>query len=76
MPAVFGVLISAQFIACVGIWYYKRWGVQIYLMTFFAKTLFFLTTDQIGFSFYLGGVISLISIVLLLKYYPKMNPNL
>ncbi len=76
MPALFGILVSAQFIACVGIWYYKQWGVQLYLLAFFAKTLFFLTTDQTGFSFYFGASISLISIVLLLWHYPKMNPNL
>ena len=76
VPALFGILVSGQFIACVGIWYYKQWGVQLYLLAFFAKTLFFLTTDQTGFSFYFGAVISLTSIVLLLRYYPKMNPNL
>jgi len=76
VPALFGVLVSAQFIACVGIWYYKQWGVQLYLLVFFAKTLFFLLTEQTGFSFYFGAAISLISIVLLLKHYPKMNPNL
>lgn len=76
IPALFGVLVSAQFIACVGIWYYKQWGVQVYLFAFFAKTLFFMTTDQTGFSFYFGGLISLASIVLLVIHYPKMNPNL
>ncbi|WP_317899838.1 hypothetical protein [Aurantibacillus circumpalustris] len=76
MPALFGILISAQFIACVGVWYYKQWGVQMYLLAFFAKTIFFLTTQQTGFSFYFGGLISLVSIILLLRHYPKMNPNL
>lgn len=76
MPAVFGILVSAQFIACVGVWYYKRWGVELYLIAFFAKTIFFMTTGQTGFSFYFGGLISLVSIILLLKYYRKMNPNL
>lgn len=76
VPALFGVLVSAQFIACVGTWYYKQWGVQLYLLAFFAKTLFFLTTHQTGFSFYFGLVISLTSIVVMIIHYPKMNPNL
>ena len=76
VPALFGVLVASQFISCVGIWYYKQWGVQLYLVTFFSKTLFFLITAQTGISFYFGLVISLASIVLLIIHYPKMNPNL
>jgi hypothetical protein len=76
MPAVFGILVSAQFISCVGVWYYKQWGVQLYLIAFFAKTIFFLTTQQTGISFYFGGLISLTSIILMLRFYPKMSPNL
>jgi hypothetical protein len=76
VPALYGVLVAAQFIACVGIWYFKQWGVQLYLLSFFAKTLFFLLSEQTGFTFYFGILIALVSIVLLLKHYPKMNPNL
>lgn len=76
MPALYGILVSAQFMACVGIWYYKRWGAQLYLIVFFAKTFFFLVTGQTGFSFYFGILISLFSIVLLLIHYRRMNPNL
>jgi hypothetical protein len=42
MPAIFGTIVAAHFISCVGIWYLKRWGVQLYLLAFFAKVLFFL----------------------------------
>lgn len=76
MPAIYGILVASHFIGCVGIWYFKQWGVQLYLLSFFAKTLFYLTTYQTGFSFYVGTFISLVFIVILLKYYPKMNPNL
>lgn len=76
VPALYGILVAAQFISCVGIWYFKQWGVQLYLMTFFAKTLFFILSDQTGFTFYLGLVISLTFIVVLLRHYPRMNPNL
>ncbi len=76
VPALYGILVAAQFISCVGIWYFKQWGVQLYLMTFFAKTLFFILSDQTGFTFYLGLVVSLTFIVVLLRHYPRMNPNL
>lgn len=76
MPAVYGILVAAHFIACVGIWYFKQWGVQLYLLAFFAKTLFFLLTDQTGFSFYAGAVMTLVFVVILVRHYPRMNPNL
>jgi hypothetical protein len=76
MPAIYGILVASHFIGCVGIWYFKQWGVQLYLLSFFAKTLFYLLTHQTGFGFYAGTLISLIFIIILLKYYPKMNANL
>jgi hypothetical protein len=62
--------------ATVGIWYFKQWGVQLYLMAFFAKTLFFMLTGQTGFTFYFGMLISLAFIVILLVFYRRMDPNL
>jgi hypothetical protein len=76
MPALFGVLVASHFIACVGVWYFKQWGVQLYLFSFFARTLFYMGTDQTGFMFYFGGIISVASVFFLVKHYPKMNPNL
>lgn len=76
IPALYGILVAANFISCVGIWYFKQWGVQLYLLAFFSKTLFFIISKQTGTTFYIGIVISVISIIYLLKNYPKMNPNL
>ena len=76
MPALYGILVAANFISCVGIWYYKQWGVQLYLLSFFAKTLFFMLTDQMEFSFYAGIGMSVAFIVVQLRFYPRMNPNL
>jgi len=76
MPAVFGVLVATNFIACVGIWYFKQWGVQLYLLSFFGKILFNLSIDQFGFGFYLSIGLSFIFSVVLLKFYRKMDTNL
>lgn len=76
VPALYGILVAAQFISCVGIWYFKQWGVQLYLMAFFAKTLFFMLSDQTGVTFYLGLLISITFSVILLRHYVRMNPNL
>lgn len=76
VPAIYGLLVAAQFISCVGIWYFKQWGVQLYVLTFFAKTLFFMLSQQTGISFYAGLVVSVVFVIILLRHYPRMNPNL
>jgi hypothetical protein len=76
VPAIYGILVSAYFISCVGIWYFKQWGVQLYLITFFAKTLFFILTSQTGVTFYISTILTLVFIAILIRFYPKMNPNL
>lgn len=32
-PAFTGILISLEFIAVVGVWYMKKWGVRVYILT-------------------------------------------
>ncbi len=76
MPAIYGILVASNFIACVGIWFYKQWGVQLYIISFFAKTLFFVLLQQYSGSFYINSVLSVIFIFILLRYYPKMSQNL
>ena len=76
MPAIYGILVACNFIACVGIWYFKQWGAQLYLISFFAKTIFFLIIHEFTFGSYFATALSLFSILLLLKYYRKMSPNL
>lgn len=76
MPAVYGVLVAAHFISCVGIWYFKRWGVQLYLLSFFAKTIFYLSIRETGLMFYINVFISVVFIIILLKFYPRMDRNL
>lgn len=76
MPAIYGILVAANFIACVGLWYFKQWGVQLYLISVFAKTLFYLLVDQLGFGFYFNSILAIVFLFILLRFYPKMDPNL
>lgn len=76
MPAVYGILVAAHFIACVGLWYFKRWGVQLYLLVFFAKTIFYLSIRQTGAMFYANVVLSVVFIIILLRFYKRMDGNL
>lgn len=76
MPALYGLLVALQFMATVGIWYYKRWGVELYLMSFFGKFMFFMLTDQMGVGSWIGTVISITFIIILLRHYKRMDTNL
>lgn len=76
MPAVYGILVAAHFIACVGLWYFKRWGAQLYLLVFFAKTIFYLSIQQTGVMFYTNIFLSVVFIIILLRFYPRMDENL
>jgi hypothetical protein len=76
MPAIYGILVASHFMACVGIWHLKQWGVQLFIITFFAKIVFFLLISQLTLGFYFGSFISLLSLLVLLPHYNKMNSNL
>lgn len=76
VPAIYGLLVAGHFISTVGVWYMKEWGVQLFLGTFFAKTIFFMLTEQTGWSFYVGLVIQLLFISVQLRFYRKMDSNL
>lgn len=76
MPAVYGLIVAANFISCVGLWYFKQWGVVFFISSFFAKTLFLILTHQLGISFAIGCIINCTFIIILLRFYSKMNPNL
>ena len=76
VPAIYGVLVAAQFIAYVGLWFFKQWGVQLYLITFFARMLFFILSGQHGALVYAGAVVSVLFVIPMLKYYRQMDTNL
>jgi hypothetical protein len=76
MPALYGILVAANFIACVGIWYMKQWGVMLYLLVFFARILFNLGVNDLGPGFYVANLVWVLFIIILVRFYPKMNPNL
>jgi hypothetical protein len=76
MPALYGILVAANFIACVGIWYMKQWGVMLYLLVFFARILFNLGIDDLSPGFYITNLVWILFIIILIRFYPKMNPNL
>lgn len=76
VPAIFGVLVAMHFISCVGLWFFKQWGVQLYLISFFARLLFRIGFDLTGPFFFISLLTEPVFILILLKYYKRMNVNL
>jgi hypothetical protein len=76
MPAVFGLLVAADFMAYIGLWYLKRWGADLFTATYFIKTLLDIVLDQTGPTFYMGQVFSVFFIIVLLSYYRRLDKNL
>src|SRR4051812_44692764 len=76
VPAIYGIIVAAQFIGCVGLWFFKRWGAELYLVAFFSKALFHLFTDTAGVGLMFSAVVNIVFLFFLLRHYPRMNPNL
>jgi hypothetical protein len=76
MPALFGILVAANFISSVGIWYMKQWGVELYLISFFSKILFDMSINEYGFGFYWTIVVSFFFSCVLIRFYRRMDANL
>jgi hypothetical protein len=72
-PALFGLLVAGRFIAYVGIWYMKRWGVELLLITFAATLIKALLMNE-------DMLITVIWHIVILTYlmfqYKKMDRNL
>jgi hypothetical protein len=74
-PALYSLVMCLQFISFVGIWYMKRWGVELFIASFFAETILFVfmnTINYTGFTF----ILSVVFIIVLLFFYRKMDVNL
>ncbi len=76
VPALYGFLVAGSFIAYIGLWHMKQWGVQLFLVIFFIKTLFLMSINDYGPGTISGIVFSVIFTGVFLKFYPKMDLNL
>ena len=72
-PALFGFIVAASFIAFIGVWHMKRWGVNLYIGIFFLKQVLLLLIDDLSIP---GIIVSSFFIFSMLAYYKKMDLNL
>lgn len=72
-PALYGLLVTVTFIALIGAWHMKRWGVEMLLYAAFAKMLYLSLIDELGVP---GIVFMVLLIVGTLPFYKRMDRNL
>lgn len=72
-PALFGILVATSFISYIGLWHMKRWGVRLFLISFFIKEALLVIINDVSIP---GIVFSVIFIFCMLPYYRKMDLNL
>jgi hypothetical protein len=76
MPAIYGLIVACTFISFIGVWHMKRWGAELYVLAFSAKTLFFVFTHTFGASSISGVLFSIWFIVMYAIHYRRMDVNL
>lgn len=76
VPMGIGILLTLQFISCIGLLHMKRWGVHLLIMTATAKILFQGSLDIIGFNQVMSFVFSIAYTIILAFHYRKMDVNL
>lgn len=72
-PALFGLIVAASFISYIGAWYMKRWGVNLFIITFFIKEIILIFIDDVS---YVGILFSVFFISSMLSFYKRMDTNL
>lgn len=72
-PALVGLIVATTFIALIGIWHMKRWGVNLYVTVFFIKQLFLIQINDVSIP---GISVSAVFIFCMLLYYKRMDSNL
>lgn len=74
-PAVFGLIVAVRFIALIGVWHMKRWGVELYIIAFFTRLFFVMYTHQLQDNIN-GLFFSMCLMVVFMIYYKRMDLNL
>jgi hypothetical protein len=72
-PALFGLIVASSFISYIGVWHMKRWGVQLFIITFFIKEILLILVEDLS---YVGIAFSLFFLISMLFFYRRMDLNL
>lgn len=48
IPAIYGLIVAFNFISYIGVWYMKRWGAQLFYISYFSRIAFLISIDKFG----------------------------
>jgi hypothetical protein len=74
-PALFGLLVAANFISYVGIWHMKKWGVFLLVIAAFAQIALSLLTNQMGILIYINIFLWICTLVACTLHFKTMDGN-
>jgi Zn-dependent protease len=72
-PAIYGLLVASGFMSYIGVWHMKRWGVQLFIITFFVKESILVLVNDVN---YIGVAFSVLFMIPMVAYYRRMDLNL
>lgn len=72
-PALFGLIVAFSFISYIGVWHMKRWGVSLFILTFFIKEMLLIFINDLN---YIGLSVSALFITVMVVFYKGMDVNL
>ncbi len=75
-PALFGIINTCGFVAYIGVWHMKRWGIHLYAVAFFSRTSIYILIDDMGTFTIIGIIVSVIFITVMSLFYKRMDVNL
>ena len=75
-PALYGIVITLNFIAYIGTWHMKRWGVILLISAFFIKQLINIVTNDYGVYTIIGILTGVTCITILCFFYKQMDVDL
>ncbi|MBS1636701.1 MAG: hypothetical protein JST26_12365 [Bacteroidetes bacterium] len=76
IPAVLGLIITLQFVSVIGLWHMKRWGVQLFLISYFIRFITFYLLGILSTYQSVAAVFMTFYIIVFLVHYRKMDINL
>lgn len=73
LPALMGLIVAGNFIAYVGLWHMKRWGINTFVITVFAKQIVAIMLNDVNF---IGVGLYTLALLIMLRFYKHMDANL
>lgn len=76
LPLGIGLLVALRFVSLVGLWHMKRWGTELFIVTYFVFLIIGVMLGEIYSINYFGLFFSTAFLIIFVIYYKRMDRNL